>query len=198
VLNFIRRFNQVSSWVVSEIVKTDKPKQRITVMKHFLKVAQACFKLNNFQSVMHILSVLESSPISRLKKTWWELGSKPTTIMTTLKEHFKFEKNYKNYRALLSSVTGTAIPFFGITLSDLTFVDEGNTEWIEENNMKLLNVQRLSLVAQVVLDILKYQNVPYTGIEVDENLRAFLIGAVQSAIGEKEAYARSLEIEPRK
>lgn len=58
------------------------------------------------------------------------------------------EKNYKSYRALLSSLTGPCVPFLGITLSDLTFADE-NPEFVEDGS-HLINFDKYILIHQVL------------------------------------------------
>jgi son of sevenless-like protein len=83
--------------------------------------------MNNFQSVMQIMSALESTPIGRLKKCWQvfrgvfegiyeqDVG-KTSAMYSELKEQMKTEKNYKQYRKTLSTVNGPCLPFLGTLL----------------------------------------------------------------------------------
>ena len=76
--------------------------------------------MHNFQSVMQIMSSLESTPISRLTKCWTEVG-KTTGVYAELKEHMKTEKNYKQYRKMLSTITGPCLPFLGKNYKEIVF-----------------------------------------------------------------------------
>ncbi|KAJ8337549.1 hypothetical protein SKAU_G00365150 [Synaphobranchus kaupii] len=45
-------------------------KQRALVIEFFIDVARECFNIGNFNSLMAIISGMNMSPVSRLKKTW--------------------------------------------------------------------------------------------------------------------------------
>lgn len=45
-------------------------KRRALILKAAIKLGEKCLLLNNFSTLMSIVSALNSSPISRLKKTW--------------------------------------------------------------------------------------------------------------------------------
>lgn len=66
----IRRFNQVSMWVATEIVVTMNVKKRASLIKHFILIAKEAEKLNNFNSLLEITAGLNLSMIQRLRKTW--------------------------------------------------------------------------------------------------------------------------------
>jgi len=66
----IERFNRVSNWVATEIVKVPIAKKRAFIIKQFISIAQACFEMNNFNTLLEITAGLNLVPIRRLKKTW--------------------------------------------------------------------------------------------------------------------------------
>ena len=66
----ISRFNDVSNWVASEIVKCTDIQQRTAVLKMVIEIAEHCYELNNYNAVMEIISGLHSSSVFRLKATW--------------------------------------------------------------------------------------------------------------------------------
>lgn len=101
----------MTSWVVTEIVSQEKKNTRAKVIQKFIHLAKTCVEMNNFQTTMQILSGLESAAVSRLKKTWNELGKSVT--LADLKKKFQFDKNSKTYRDILSTVSGPCIPFLG-------------------------------------------------------------------------------------
>lgn len=70
ILKMISRFNDVSNWVASEIVKCTELAPRTAVLKMVIEIAERCYELNNFNAVMEIISGLHSSSVFRLKASW--------------------------------------------------------------------------------------------------------------------------------
>ena len=126
-------------------------------------VAEECRALQNFNAVMTFVAALQSSPIYRLKKTWSVcivgvcldlelrgvlcvvrscesqlLPSKAWDIWEALFALMDNTDNYAVYRKVMRQAEPPAIPYLGITLTDLVFLDEGNAQYVGEH--KLLNM----------------------------------------------------------
>jgi son of sevenless-like protein len=48
IVSMIKRFNTVSTWVCTEVVKQEQLKKRTRMIKHFLKIASESLVLGNF------------------------------------------------------------------------------------------------------------------------------------------------------
>ena len=88
-----------------------------------------------------------------------------------------------------------------IYLGDLTFADEGNSEFKEsgeENNfdVKLINFGKSLIISNITGEIRRLQAKPYTNIEQDPYI-SFYLQLNCTNLNEKEAFDRSLHIEPR-
>lgn len=70
IMLMIQRFNQVSHWVTTEIVKASNIRERAAILARFIDIAHYCEKLNNYNATMEIVSGLQCSAIFRLKHTW--------------------------------------------------------------------------------------------------------------------------------
>ncbi|XP_061459517.1 ras-specific guanine nucleotide-releasing factor RalGPS1 isoform X3 [Rhineura floridana] len=98
VVAFTRRFNQVSFWVVREILTAQTLKIRAEILSHFVKIAKKLLELNNLHSLMSVVSALQSAPIFRLTKTWALLNRKDKATFEKLDYLMSKEDNYKRTR----------------------------------------------------------------------------------------------------
>ncbi|RXM98123.1 Ras-GEF domain-containing family member 1C, partial [Acipenser ruthenus] len=75
-----------------------KKKQRAQVIEFFIDVARECFNIGNFNSLMAIISGMNMSPVSRLKKTWTKVK---TAKFFILEHQMDPTGNFYNYRTAL-------------------------------------------------------------------------------------------------
>ncbi|CAM2103436.1 unnamed protein product [Caretta caretta] len=104
IVAFTRRFNQVSFWVVQEILTAQTLKIRAEILSHFVKIAKKLLDLNNLHSIMAVVSALQSAPIFRLTKTWALLNRKDKTTFEKLDYLMSKEDNYKRTREYIRSL----------------------------------------------------------------------------------------------
>ncbi|CAB1322456.1 unnamed protein product [Coregonus sp. 'balchen'] len=99
---YVEWFNRLSFMVATEICMPVKKKQRVRVIEFFIDVARECFNIGNFNSLMAIISGMNMSPVSRLKKTW----SKVKTAKFDILEHqMDPSGNFYNYRTAFRGAT---------------------------------------------------------------------------------------------
>jgi hypothetical protein len=150
ILEYIQWFNKMCQWAATEIIKEDNPEMRAVIITKFIKIADRLAELNNFNGLMEILASLEGSSIRRLKMTWAELPAADAENLERLAKLMNPEKNFKEYRAAIVNSAGKPwIPYLGLHLTDLTFVDDGNETRMGPNN-GLINLQKAVMTAQCV------------------------------------------------
>uniref|UniRef100_A0A8C5BWJ5 RasGEF domain family, member 1Bb n=1 Tax=Gadus morhua TaxID=8049 RepID=A0A8C5BWJ5_GADMO len=130
---YVNWFNRLSYLVATEICLPVKKKHRARAIEFFIDVAQECFNIGNFNSLMAIITGMNMSPVSRLKKTW----SKVNTDKFDILEHqMDPSSNFSNYRTALRGATQRSetahssqerivIPFFSLLIKDIYFLNEG-------------------------------------------------------------------------
>lgn len=69
---------------------------------------------------------LATSMIHRLEKTWGLVSPKTMAVFQELQDVTDVRKNYAQLRRRLQAQSAPCIPFIGMYLTDLTFVDVGN------------------------------------------------------------------------
>ncbi|XP_060219768.1 ras-GEF domain-containing family member 1C isoform X2 [Meriones unguiculatus] len=130
---YVKWFNRLCYLVATEICMPAKKKQRAQVIEFFIDVARECFNIGNFNSLMAIISGMNMSPVSRLKKTWAKVK---TAKFFILEHQMDPTGNFCNYRTALrgaahrsltahSSREKIVIPFFSLLIKDIYFLNEG-------------------------------------------------------------------------
>eukprot|EP00002_Diphylleia_rotans_P034055 TRINITY_DN7290_c0_g1_i4.p1 TRINITY_DN7290_c0_g1~~TRINITY_DN7290_c0_g1_i4.p1 ORF type:complete len:1286 (+),score=228.71 TRINITY_DN7290_c0_g1_i4:63-3920(+) len=157
VVSMIARFNYISSWVVTSILWQEQAKKRAKVITKFIQIAEALRKLNNFNSLMGILSGLNQTPIHRLRIAMEEVSPRAKQTLAEIHELMSSASSYRKYRETLHNAKPPCIPFLGVYLSDLTFIEDGNKDSIDG----LVNFRKRELLFNVIREISSYQQEGY-------------------------------------
>lgn len=158
IVKMVERFNKVSYWVATRIVRETDLKRRCSLLKRFIILAEKCAELNNFNTLMEVLAGLNLYPIQRLKQTWQNLSEKYKESMERLEQMMENKHNFKNYRDRLAKIKTNGeptLPYLGVYLRDLTFIEEGNKTYVTEH--KLINYEKIQLVGQVIREVQYFQ-----------------------------------------
>lgn len=67
---------------------------------------------------------------------------------------------HRNFRDSLRTVSPPSIPFLGLYLQDLTFIEDGNPNFLDEEK-GLINMAKRAQYSQLIMDIQMYQQTPY-------------------------------------
>jgi son of sevenless-like protein len=100
--------------------------------------------------------------------------------------------NYTNLRNYLKkSISPPCIPYIGVYLTDLTFLEDGNTDLLGN----LINFDKRRRIATVISDIKQYQQAKYA-LAHEPVLREFVL-KISEGFDENKCYKESLRVEPR-
>ncbi|KAI8391128.1 ras guanine nucleotide exchange factor domain-containing protein [Radiomyces spectabilis] len=187
--------NQVTSWVSDAILSQSEIKKRSNLIKYWVQVAEKCRLLNNFNTCMAILSAFDNSSVGRLKRTWEMVGARTNQTLGNIRKLMGANRNFTEYRAIIHSINPPCIPFLGIYLQDLTFIEDGNTNYLKKSK-QLINFAKRAKTAEVIREIQQYQSSLYQLKSVEE-LQAFIQANLQSTRDEEQLYKESLKLEPR-
>lgn len=158
LVRMIDHFNVISMWVASEIVNTEDLKDRANALKKFLAVCDHLFQLGNFNGLMEIVAGLSLGCIQRLHKTWSLAGSAAKAIYERFSNIMTTQHNFQAYRHALSATKVPGVPYVGVFLKDLVFVEEGNPLRLPNG---FFNWDRIVLLGRLMLDIARFKRAPY-------------------------------------
>ncbi|KAF3903427.1 hypothetical protein ABW20_dc0101125 [Dactylellina cionopaga] len=186
--------NQLTNWVAEMILNQPEVKKRVVVIKHFISVAEKCRFLNNFSTLTAIISALSTSPIHRLKRTWEQVPTRTIGILESMRTLMGTTRNFGDYREMLHVVNPPCVPFLGVYLTDLTFIEDGNPDLTKGTD--LINFAKRAKTAEVIREIQQYQSVPYH-LEPVDSLQQYILSNMAAAKDVHEMYEVSIAIEPR-
>jgi hypothetical protein len=107
--------------VAETILDVPDIKKRAIVIKHWIKIADRCLELNNYDSLMAIMCTLNASTVVRLKKTWELVSVKHKEVLENLRAVIDVSKNYAVLRARLRGHVPPCLPFLGTYLTDVWY-----------------------------------------------------------------------------
>ncbi|XP_061732106.1 ras-specific guanine nucleotide-releasing factor 2-like isoform X3 [Nerophis ophidion] len=192
IMKTSQHFNNMSNLVASQIMTQVDVGSRAAAMEKWLAVADICRCLNNYNGVLEITSALNRSAIYRLKKTWAKVCKQTKALMERLQRTVSSEGRFKNLRETLKNCNPPCVPYLGMYLTDLAFIEEGTPNFTEDG---LVNFSKMRMISHIIREIRQFQQAPYR-LEHQAKVTHFLLDKTQ-VMDEDTLYERSLKTEPR-
>jgi len=145
-------------------------------------------ELNNFNGVMEILAGLETAAVQRLKQTWRNLPRKAWDMFEELNDLMSIPQNFKKFRQTLNTTKPPCVPYIGVFLKDLIFIEQGG----EEPDGRMINFEKKAMVAKIVRQITSFQPHRYNLLAV-VFIQEFLKS--MNPLNEDDLYSRSVKLE---
>jgi hypothetical protein len=196
VCALIQRANRISMWVATAILLQPKVKDRARVILKVINVAKALRELGNYNTLMGIIAGLNMSCVSRLRQTMATVGRKPLDTLKVLQNIVDPTSSFKTLRETLRQGGPTQLPYIGTTLTDLTFIEDGNPDNFNHptTHKDVINMEKRDLLANCIRSVRAYQTSDYK-ITLKDPPHTFLHEL--PCLDEHLLYALSLEREPR-
>ena len=202
-----RLSTDLANLVADNILQAEDAKKRAIIIKQWTKIADKLLDLSNYHSLMAIVCSLTQSTIYRLKRTWEHVSNKTKLRLDKLKTIINHDRNYASLRQTFQNQPPPCIPWVGLYLTDLTFVDAGNQTTRQlpssgyETSKSVINFDKHMKTARIISELQRFQ-VPYRLSEVAE-LQTWMqdqlvrVRTVDQCAVVKDYYRRSCLLEPR-
>uniref|UniRef100_A0A3Q3G9T8 Rap guanine nucleotide exchange factor 4a n=1 Tax=Kryptolebias marmoratus TaxID=37003 RepID=A0A3Q3G9T8_KRYMA len=79
---FLRRFNEIQFWVITEMCLCPQLNKRVQLLKKFIKIAAHCKEYKNLNAFFAVIMGLSNPAVSRLSQTW-EVGNKYSVTVSS-------------------------------------------------------------------------------------------------------------------
>ncbi|NXJ20580.1 RGRF1 factor, partial [Dicrurus megarhynchus] len=183
---------KVSNLIASEIIRNEEINARVSAIEKWVAVADICRCLHNYNAVLEITSSLNRSAIFRLKKTWLKVSKQTKALIDKLQKLVSSEGRFKNLREALKNCDPPCVPYLGMYLTDLAFIEEGTPNYTEDG---LVNFSKMRMISHIIREIRQFQQTSYK-IEHQPKVTQYLLD--QSFVMDEETlYEASLRIEPK-
>ena len=159
VSRLIDRFNKLSNWVCEEILAYDSSRMRALIVEKFIRIGSELKEINNYNDCLTIVVALNSLQIKSLNKTWRKVSFESMKHWKDLNTLCSFERNYGALREEVDKNKNKAcIPYLGIFLKELAFIDEGHKYIMNKN---LINVEKIKKVSKIIDTLLSFKKYTY-------------------------------------
>ncbi|KAF0744637.1 hypothetical protein Ae201684_001101 [Aphanomyces euteiches] len=161
VMALIEHFDARADWVSSEILhpKLNTPQQRFKMVSFFIDVADACYRLRNFNSLFEIVTGLTAPCLKQLESTWKLVPTSQIEHLERLKRVCSADDNYRAYREEYAAAEGyPRLPTISIVVKDLF----GFEESMPTKEKCLIHFRKCRKICQVIRDALSCHHIKYT------------------------------------
>lgn len=192
VAAMVSAFNRTCVGVAHLILLQRDRKERAKAVCKWIRIAESLRALNNFHSLVAVLSALGSNAITRLRLTFAKVPRSALRAREELQDLMSTNDNYRRYRTLLAQTACPAVPFVGLPLRDLAMIEDCNLAY----RGPLVNFSQRRLLYNVISQFRLHQQTPYHLVPMPAVVR-LLETQFATAVEENDLWLLSEALEPK-
>ncbi|GKT35657.1 Ras-like guanine nucleotide exchange factor like protein [Aduncisulcus paluster] len=160
IVKMTKTFNSTCMIVQSSIKSsTLDEKDRELIIPYWIRVGSLLLEAHNFHSLFAVVSGLISAH-SEHEAMFARISTHKRKLFESLKTRVSSQSGFKAIRSALDALPAStsAIPYIGIYLTDLVFVDECHEDMVEDETAKaeLINLEKCALYNKAFTSVLKF------------------------------------------
>eukprot|EP00732_Lithocolla_globosa_P001528 Lithocolla_globosa_v1_NODE_777_length_3296_cov_7.492892.p2 type:complete len:360 gc:universal NODE_777_length_3296_cov_7.492892:719-1798(+) len=163
-------FNQLNSFCISEIVSTINLASRVIKLKKIIRLGTTLLAIQDYNAAFSVLTALEHSSISRLKKTWKKIPSQSFQEFEELQKILDPSRNMLAYRTLVisDSTFPPLIPIIPLLVKDTFFMNDCNETKTPED---LYNFEKARMLGTTIFQLDQFRYMPFTDSIIEERVQ---------------------------
>ena len=139
------RYEKLTNFIIEDICSYDQISERVDVIERWMAIANVCQELKNYNDLIMLNTLFFNYLLKKsLKKTWAKLSKKTLNYIDKINKFCSGDQCYKKIRSEIFKAKGPYIPYIGILLKQLTYIEE--KKYIIDNKniniVKLLEINR--------------------------------------------------------
>ena len=156
----VLRSERVTQWVSSCVLWQADVERRVAAIGHLLDIATECLGLNNYTSIVQIMTGLQAPCVFRLRRTWKALSETHRSKFRSLRNLMASDDNYAAYRSFLALQKPPCVPNLSLYMSDLKRADKAAQDAQASETGGMIAFAYLRVVARTIQKVLHWQQ-PY-------------------------------------
>ncbi|KAJ6230381.1 guanine nucleotide exchange factor [Anaeramoeba flamelloides] len=150
-------FNQQVGYFVWEILKHEKPRDRVKEITRVIKIGEHLYNLHNLESLFALVAALQHKSIQILDSNMSEVPKNSLKLFNKFKKITNPDSNYASSRRFLQKYTRVSIPYHVMHVSLMREFQKGSQDDIEGR----INLMKRRLLFNVIEDVKSYQTRKY-------------------------------------
>ena len=154
IVKCINSFNKLTSFIIEDILSYSTPKLRARSYERWVQICDYCKSNKNYNDCIAIFSALNNYIITGLNLTLKEIKYKTKGIFEQIKIFCSVYKNIRNDMNLCEQRGENFIPYLGMLLRDINFLEESN-KYINERGC--VNMDKIEKINSLLEKYFKYK-----------------------------------------
>lgn len=191
IIDFINEFNNISAFIVHEILSINSKHERAHFISFMIQVAQKSNAIYDQNSCFAVIAGLNMQFIGRLKQSWSLVSEENRKLFDELNELYTPLHNFANLRAVIKKEENSnhhLLPAFNVWIKDLVFADDGNPTRVDGK----ININKLEILGKLQTDISNLQKLCKTSTCFATDICTYII---PREMNEEKLHTLSLHLE---
>lgn len=164
VMKVIEHFDKLVLFIIEDICSYDEPKRRAEAITKWIKIAEQCKNLYNFNDLLVINTCFSNYLMRRMVLTWKKVPKSTFKKMNELRKFCSNNQCYLNFRREIVNRRGRFyVPYLGILLKEIVNIEEKNRYVLDNGNINCLKIQKLYIA---ICQFFSFKNNPFTKMDL--------------------------------
>ena len=182
------RYEKLTYFIIEDICSYDHLSDRVDVIEKWIKIAFVCNDLKNFNDLIMLNTLFCHYLLKKsLKNTWAKLSKKTLNYLDKMNKICSGNQCYKKIRNEIFKCKCPYVPYIGILLKELTYIEE--KKYIINNSN--INIKKLTELNKTITKFFEFKKYKYS-FDKSKNLE-ILSNADPKSADEIEGIIKQLE-----